>query len=85
MLVGCKKGGSEHVACALDHTTGGECDADVRIILRLDWNESEISRLCLLRSAILVVLHRRQQERFISVTGAGHPKQASRSDPQHET
>ena len=30
-------------------------------------------------------LHRRQQERFISVTGAGHPKQASRSDPQHET
>ena len=30
-------------------------------------------------------LHRRQQERFLSVTGAGHPKQASRTHADHET
>ena len=29
-------------------------------------------------------LHRRQQERFVSITGAGHPSQAARAHSEHE-
>ena len=66
-----KKQDSENYACALDHTTGGECDADVRIILRRDWKESDISRLCLLRSAILVVAEVRLKPEHLAGQGGG--------------